>query len=719
MNAIAFQSAKLSVFNFKEGMPMNKLIQLVTVILISVTATTAYAQVGKVIIAKGETYAVDVTSQTRTIKRRSVILEGDTLVTGEDGEVHIRFNDNAILALRANSQLKINEYHGQSNGQPEKVLMELLSGGFRTITGSFGKSNKEAYQIKTPNASIGIRGTNYEAVISGADLVVGVYEGGVKLQNPSGTLNLGLDSAFSFATVATPQGPIQGLVQPPAVLTEALTVSTNTEAPQPDSEATQNNEQVQVQQEDDEALNIENVSIEEESAPTQPATVETAVRPTLNPIITLSQSTEDAIAKLQKEANLSEYADARLTLAQLHELNNNPSVGFVVVNDRSDNNDSGYMPAVFKADNAISAGSVSGTVTFDIVLKTNYGDLVIPVQISSAYSTNDLSLAISNAIDNAQTPITGGSTLKPSIVKASFENNVLTLTGFDDGEGSVKFEITNFTGSAPDTDQIKESLGLCTTSCSNTHSFTSDSHTYGSNDSATHYGYVLKGKNGPVFVNYESESISILKAGYKTPDHVFTGHFAATNTRFDSIDTNNDGVNDIDWGYWDANTSQPAILMTDPNKASVSEKIDKGFYYVRATPAKQAVLTGVRTFNCNPCTADNWHAQSSTGNVTSLSADLEVSFSSGEAVGNVNLVDANDNSWNLTYFGMASGAKINSEFAFGTLTYEGSTYDAIGQVDGLFVGDSSQLGFLAGFGFNTTKMDNFHQSTEGVFYIPE
>ncbi|MBU2862449.1 FecR family protein [Reinekea forsetii] len=698
---------------------MNKLIQLVTVILISVMATTAFAQVGKVIIAKGETYAVDATSQSRTIKRRSVILEGDTLITGADGEVHIRFNDNAILALRANSQLKINEYHGQSNGQPEKVLMELLSGGFRTITGSFGKSNKEAYQIKTPNASIGIRGTNYEAVISGPDLVVGVYDGGVKLQNPSGTLNLGLDSAFSFAKVASPQGPIQGLVQPPAELTEALTVSTNDVAPATDSEEGDNSEQANVQEEDDDALNIENVAIEEESAPTQPAPIETAVRPILNPLKTLSQSTEQAIEKLKKEANLSEYADARLTLAQLHELNNNPGVGFVVVNDHSD-----YMPAVFKAENLITAGPTVGSVTFDIVLTSQHGTKVIPVLIGSVtLSEATIMSAISTAIDANQDMLDGSSTLIPSNIKVSVDpSGRLTLTGFgnnDDENGSLKFEINNFSGVAADVNDVKISLGLCTGDCSNMSTFTSDSHAYGSIDGATHYGYVLKGENGPVFVNYESESITVLNGGFKTPDNVFRGHPDATNTRFDSLDTNNDGVNDIDWGFWDANTSQPAILMSDPNNATVSEKMDKGFYYVRATPAKQAVLTGLRTFDCNPCTGNNWHAQSSTGNVTSLSANLEVSFSSGEAVGNVNITDANDNAWDLTYFGMASGSKINSEFAFGTLNYQGSTYDAVGQVDGMFVGDSSQLGFLAGFGFNTTNMDNFHQSTEGVFYIPE
>ena len=97
-------------------------------------ATQVMANIGTIIIAKGEVYALDTAQKSRALERRSAVLEGDTLVTGANGEIQVRFNDNAILALRAGSRLKISEYHGALNDRPEQVLMELLSGGFRTIT---------------------------------------------------------------------------------------------------------------------------------------------------------------------------------------------------------------------------------------------------------------------------------------------------------------------------------------------------------------------------------------------------------------------------------------------------------------------------------------------------------------------------------------------------------------------------------------------------------
>ncbi|MDX1476033.1 MAG: FecR family protein, partial [Reinekea sp.] len=199
----------------------------ILVLLTGLGVDMAYASIGKVIIAKGETYALDSANNPRPLQRRSDVLEGDTLVTGADSEIHIRFKDNAVLALRADSQLKISEYHNAEGGNQEQVLMELLSGGFRTITGSFGKTNKDAYQIKTPNASIGIRGTNYEAILTRDNLIVGVYYGGVRLQNQAGSINLGIDSAFSFAQVAGQNAAMQGLLEAPTELSQPLATSFN------------------------------------------------------------------------------------------------------------------------------------------------------------------------------------------------------------------------------------------------------------------------------------------------------------------------------------------------------------------------------------------------------------------------------------------------------------------------------------------------------------
>lgn len=216
---------------------ISRKLQLILVSTLFALPLPLFAAAGKVVIAAGDVFAVNAQDERRQLQRRSDIFEGDTLVTGADGRLQLRFEDNAILALRANSQLRISEYHGATDDQNERVLMDLLGGGFRTISGSFGKSDRDAYQVRTPNASIGIRGTHYEAVFESETLSVGVYDGGIVLTNDQGSLNLGLDSEFVFAQVQAGNLP-QGLLNPPANLNVPNTPQTDDDGEESDEEGT-------------------------------------------------------------------------------------------------------------------------------------------------------------------------------------------------------------------------------------------------------------------------------------------------------------------------------------------------------------------------------------------------------------------------------------------------------------------------------------------------
>ncbi|MDX1434446.1 MAG: FecR domain-containing protein, partial [Gammaproteobacteria bacterium] len=61
-----------------------------------------------------------------------------------------------------------------------RSFFSLLKGGLRTITGAIGKLNRKAYQIRTPVATIGIRGTEYLAAL-GDSLTVHVGAGEIEV----------------------------------------------------------------------------------------------------------------------------------------------------------------------------------------------------------------------------------------------------------------------------------------------------------------------------------------------------------------------------------------------------------------------------------------------------------------------------------------------------------------------------------------------------------
>ena len=83
--------------------------------------------------------------------------------------------------------------------------IELIEGGFRTITGTIGEQNRENYEAGIANfATIGIRGTDYEVVITEVgEVFTGVYDGGTTIANDLGSLDLGLDADYDFAFCPT------------------------------------------------------------------------------------------------------------------------------------------------------------------------------------------------------------------------------------------------------------------------------------------------------------------------------------------------------------------------------------------------------------------------------------------------------------------------------------------------------------------------------------
>ena len=117
--------------------------------------------VGKVVTASGIIQAVSIEDELRPLMRKGPIFEGDTIQTGENSRAQIRFTDNSIISLQANSEFKVDEYTFGVADQVDSFTGNLIKGGLRVITGAITKKYPESYIIDTPVATIGIRGTTF------------------------------------------------------------------------------------------------------------------------------------------------------------------------------------------------------------------------------------------------------------------------------------------------------------------------------------------------------------------------------------------------------------------------------------------------------------------------------------------------------------------------------------------------------------------------------
>lgn len=165
----------------------------------------ALTPAGRIDFAFGKVTATGTDGVARSLVKGTDVFSGDSIATS-GGRVQIRFTDGAYMSLQPNTVFKVDQYvyEGKSDGK-EKGSFSLIKGGLRTITGAIGKVNKKNYEVRTPTATIGIRGTSYSANQSDDGLVVTVALGLVSVSNQGGDVTL---SPGQSALVRTPtSGP--------------------------------------------------------------------------------------------------------------------------------------------------------------------------------------------------------------------------------------------------------------------------------------------------------------------------------------------------------------------------------------------------------------------------------------------------------------------------------------------------------------------------------
>ncbi len=115
----------------------------------------------------------------RTLYVSGPIYTGDIIKTSGDGEAQIRLDDDTKLVVGPNSYMVVDEFVFDSRNKAKKVSLNAVRGAFRFITGS---SRKDAYEIKTPTATIGVRGTEFDFTVdSRGEMNLALFEGEARI----------------------------------------------------------------------------------------------------------------------------------------------------------------------------------------------------------------------------------------------------------------------------------------------------------------------------------------------------------------------------------------------------------------------------------------------------------------------------------------------------------------------------------------------------------
>ena len=93
----------------------------------------------------------------------------DTVTTGPQGAVGITFTDSTMLSLGPNSEIVVDQYVYNPQGNDSSFAANMARGTLQLISGEIAKLSQNTVDVTTPGGAIAIRGTRILVEVSEPD----------------------------------------------------------------------------------------------------------------------------------------------------------------------------------------------------------------------------------------------------------------------------------------------------------------------------------------------------------------------------------------------------------------------------------------------------------------------------------------------------------------------------------------------------------------------
>lgn len=207
-------------------MKVKYMIMLLTLTAVMPLQAESVDTIAKVLAKKGDVKILTGT-KVKDAKRKSSLIEFDTIITSTNAQTSVKFNDGTITTLGSDSEMLIKEYKWSPNDKHPIVELELVNGVFRTVTGLATKVLNPNFNVATPLGSIGIRGTDFFGGFLDSDALDILFVGGkheIVVSNSFGTTVL--TSPGQGTTIKAGEAPSAAKVWPKEKVDRAMSAST-------------------------------------------------------------------------------------------------------------------------------------------------------------------------------------------------------------------------------------------------------------------------------------------------------------------------------------------------------------------------------------------------------------------------------------------------------------------------------------------------------------
>lgn len=131
-----------------------------TIAMATATPAASQNQIAQVKTVSGQV-KVERGSGQSTPKPGDPLFEKDTIVTGGDGSIGITFIDNTVMSAGPNSEISLEQFMFDSSNFNGSMLTELRKGTLSVVSGDIARSSPGAMKVRTPAATLGVRGTRF------------------------------------------------------------------------------------------------------------------------------------------------------------------------------------------------------------------------------------------------------------------------------------------------------------------------------------------------------------------------------------------------------------------------------------------------------------------------------------------------------------------------------------------------------------------------------
>lgn len=157
---------------------MTKKVSVLLAFVALLFADLALAQGAAVVTTATGTAQTQTGSGTpRALRVGDRVLQGDTVSTGAGSSLVLKFDDGEVTALSQNSRMTITAYQYEPTSQKGNMLLSLVTGGMRAITGLLGRNTPDRVAYRAATTTIGIRGTDVSIATDGTNVVISVTSG--------------------------------------------------------------------------------------------------------------------------------------------------------------------------------------------------------------------------------------------------------------------------------------------------------------------------------------------------------------------------------------------------------------------------------------------------------------------------------------------------------------------------------------------------------------